>query len=341
MSTPPQQIGQNVSIQPSNAQMNAGQLFGRVNGWNPSVSPSVVQNICNNIVRRIYDRRSGRWYGLMVRGNIVTPGYYSQGTVSLTFGSNIVTGNGTTFTPGMVNQQLRVGFTSPIITITAYISPTQLQLELPWPMPNQLSTGYFITQFYYQFQNLRALYSVKNLQLMFRMALVSQSLLENWDPSRLLMLFPYCVASMPPSANSQLQVELWPVPNSQQAYPYLGWALPQNLVNDLDNLPAFIRGDIVELGAVAEILLYKPKGNPNYSESLALEMSKRFTGMFESELQHAEAVDEGLFRQNIETQEEMMPSVRIDPRTGSYLGTGAYGGGSFLAAMTATSADDY
>lgn len=321
--------------------MNAGQLFGRVNGWNPSVSPSVTANICNDIVRRIYDRRSGRWYGLMVRGNIVTPGYYSQGTVSLTFGSNIVVGNGTTFTPGMVNQQLRVGFTSPIITITAFIDATHLQLELPWPMPTQLSTGYFITQYYYQFPSLRALYSVKNLQLMFRLALVSQSLLENWDPSRLLMLFPYCVASMPPSANSMLQCELWPVPNTQQALPYLGWALPQNLVNDLDNLPAFIRGDIVELGAIAEILLYKPKNNPNYSENLALEMSKRFTGMFESELQHAEAVDEGLFRQNIETYEEMAPMVGIDYRTGTYMGVGAYGSGSFLGAMTASSGWDY
>ena len=334
MSSIPQQVGQNVSIQPFANQMNFGQLVGRCNGWNPSVSPSVVQNVCNDIVRRVYDRRSGRWYGLMVKGNIITPGYYSVGTVNLTFGSNIVVGNGTSFTPSLVNQQLRVGFTSPIYTITAFIDATHLQLELPWGMPTQLSTSYFVTQFYYQFNNLRGFYSVKNIQLMFRMALVTQSLLENWDPSRLQMLFPYCVASMPPSANSEFQVELWPVPNTQQAYPYLGWTIPANMVNDLDNMPAFIRPDIIELGVIAELLLYKPKGNPNYSENLALEMSKRFTGMFESELQHAMEIDEGMFRQDVLNFAETFPSVNIDPGSGAYLGPG---GGGFLAAMSPVS----
>lgn len=337
MSSMPQQVGQNTSIQPYSSQMNAGQLFGRVSGWNPSVSPSVVQNICNNIVRRIYDRRSGCWYGLMVKGNIISPGYYSTGTVSLTFGSNVVVGNGTAFTPSLVNQQLRVGFTSPIITITAFIDATHLQLELPWPMPTQLSTGYFITGFYYQFPNIRAFYSVKNIQLMFRMLTnVPQSLIENWDPSRLQMLYPRVVATMPPSSLGEFQIELWPVPNTPQAYPYIAYTIPKNLVNDLDNLPAFIRGDIVETGAIAEVLLYKPKGNPNYSETLALEMSKRFTGMFESELQHAMAVDEGLFRQDIVTAAEQFPTVNLDWSTGAYLG-----GGGFLQAMSPVGAEDY
>ena len=335
MSSIPQQIGQNTSIQPLANQMNAGQLFGRVNGWNPSVSSSVVQNVCNNIVRRIYDRRSGRWYGLMVKGNLIAPGYYSQGTVSVVFGSNIVVGNGTAFTPAMVNQQLRLGFTSPIYTITAFIDATHLQLEMPWGMPTQLSAGFFITQFYYQFANIRAFYSIKNIQLMFRLLTgVPQTLLENWDPSRLQMLYPRVAATMPPSARGEYQIELWPVPNTQQAYPYLAYSIPNNLVNDLDNLPAFIRGDIVELGAVAEILLYKPKGNPNYSENLCLEMSKRFTGMFESELQSAIEVDEGLFRNDILTREEMFPNVQLDWATGAYLG-----GGGFSAAWSPVGSD--
>ncbi len=331
MSSIPQQVGQNTAIQPITSQMNFGQLVGRVNGWNPSVSASVVQNVCNDIVRRVYDRRSGRWYGLMVKGNIIAPGIYNTGTVSLTYGSNVVVGTGTAFTPSLVNQQLRLGFTSPIYTITAFIDATHLQLELPWGMPTQLSTGYYITQYLYQFSNLRGFYSVKNIQMMFRMAHVTQSLLENWDPSRLQMLFPYCVAGSVPSASGQFSCELWPVPSNQQAYPYIGWAQPSNLVNDLDNLPAFIRGDIIELGAIAEVLLYKPKGNPNYSENLALEMSKRFTGMFESELQHTMEVDEGLFRQNIETWAEMMPTAMVDWNSGAYLGSG---GGGFLAAMS-------
>ena len=91
--------------QPYVNQMNFGQLVGRVNGYNPSCSPSVVQNLINNVVRRVYDRRSGRWYGLMTKGQLVAPGFYSTGTITVTQGSDIVTGVGTTFTPSMVGQQ--------------------------------------------------------------------------------------------------------------------------------------------------------------------------------------------------------------------------------------------
>ncbi len=323
------QVGPN-GQQPYVNQMNFGQLIGRVNGYNPSCSPTEVSNLINNVVRRIYDRRN--WYGNFVKGQIISPGYYSTGTVSVTFGSNIVTGVGTTFTPAMVGQQFRLGFTSPIYTITAFLSATQLQLELPFGNTSQTGTGYYITQFYYTFPNVKYFYSVKNIQLMFRMLTnVPQSLIENWDPSRLQMLYPRVVATMPPDPSGNYQVELWPVPNTQQAYPYLAYIQPPNLVNDSDPLPAFIRADIVELGSIAEVLLYKPKGNTGYSENLALEMSKRFTGMFESELLMQAATDEALMRQDIVTREEQFPSVSLDWSTGAYLG-----GGGFSAAWSPT-----
>jgi len=321
------QVGPN-GQQPYVNQMAFGQLIGRVNGYNPSCSPTEVQNLINNVVRRIYDRRN--WYGNFVKGQIISPGYYSVGTVSVVFGSPIVTGVGTTFTPSMVGQQLRLGFTSPIYTIVAFLSATQLQLELPFGNQSQTGTGYYITQFYYTFPNIKYFYSVKNIQLMFRMLTnVPQSLIENWDPSRLQMLYPRVVATMPPDPSGNYQVELWPVPNTQQAYPYLAYIQPPNLVNDTDPLPAFIRADIVELGSIAEVLLYKPKGNEGYSENLALEMSKRFTGMFESELLMQAATDEALMRQDIVTREEQFPSVNLDWSTGSYLG-----GGGFSAAWS-------
>jgi hypothetical protein len=101
------------------------------------------------------------------------------------------------------------------------------------------------------------------------------------------------------------------------------------LVNDLDNLPAFLRADIVEAGAIAEVLLVDPKKNPGYSETMVLELSKRFQGTFENELMSAMDADEALLRADIVTREEMFPNVNIDWATGSYLG-----GGGFLAAMS-------
>ena len=241
----------------------------------------------------------------------------------------------------MVGQQLRVGFTSPIYTITAFVNATTLTLELPWGMPNQSNTGYFITQFYYSFPNVRYFYSVKNIQLMFRMLTnVPQSLIENWDPSRLQMLYPRVVATMPPDKDGNYQIELWPVPNTQQAYPYLAYIQPPNLVNDLDPLPAFIRADIIQQMAIAEVLLFEPKKNPGYSEAVALSMSERFSKQAEMELQFAADLDEGLFRNNIVTREEQFPMVNMDWGTGAYLG-----GGGFLQAMSPVAAggfgDDY
>ena len=57
--------------QPYANQMNFGALTGRVNNYNRSCSSSTVQNLINDVVRRVYDRRSGRWYGLMTKGQII------------------------------------------------------------------------------------------------------------------------------------------------------------------------------------------------------------------------------------------------------------------------------
>jgi hypothetical protein len=325
--------------QPYANQMSFGALIGRVNNFNKSCNPSTVQNMVNDVVRRVYDRRN--WYGNFTKGQIISPGYYSVGRVSLTFGSNVIVGSGTSFTPSLVGQQLRVGFTAPIYSITAFIDATHLQLEMPWGMPTQLNTSYFVTQYYFSFPNIKFFVSVKNLMMMYRLwTNCPQSLIENWDPSRLQMMWPRIVATMPPDASGNYQIELWPAPNVAQAFPYLAYIQPPNLVDDLDNLPAFIRADIIQQMAIAEVLLYEPKKNPGYSETVALEMSKRFSGQGEMELQHAMEADEALYRADIVRSEEQTPYAQIDAGSGAFMGVG---GGGFLACMSPVSAygDDY
>jgi hypothetical protein len=326
-------------VNPYANQCTFGQVLGRVNGYATHASPSVVANTINNVVRRIYDRRY--WYGNFRSGYINVPGYYSTGSITMTQGSNIVNGVGTSWTPSMVGQQIRTGFVNPIYTIKGFNSATQLVLDpnTPWGPPTLTTSGYFITQYWYSFQNIKFFYSVTNLQLQFRMATnVPASLLENWDPPRLVQLFPYVVATRPPDQSGNYVVELWPVSNSAQSYPYLAYVQPPNLVNDLDPLPAFIRSDLVEMESISQILMYRPKANPNYSEGMCLQMSKELHGQFASELDSAMQMDEGLLRTDIINAAEVTPTVNIDMRTGRYLGVG---GGSFLAAMTARSSDDY
>lgn len=305
----------------------------------------MIVNYINNAARVYYGRRN--WYGIYVKGQMISPGYYSTGTVTLTQGSPIVVGNGTAWTPSLggqpiIGQQLRIGFTSPIYTIVGAnltANPQTITLELPWGMPSQSATGYFICQFYYTFPNIKRFISVKNLALMYRMVTgVSQSLLENWDPSRLQMLYPRVVATMPPDPSGNACFELWPVPNTPQAYPYLAMITPPNLVNDEDNLPAFMRCDVVKARALSEAILYRPKSNPYYSEGMCMQIRQDKLKEFEHEIMSAEQDDEGLNRQDIIWASEMMPQVNIDWSNGNYLGAG---GGGFLAAMSPVMADDY
>ena len=329
------QVGPN-GIQPYANQINFGQLFGRVAMYAPHCSITAVQNICNNVVRRIYDRRN--WYGLYRRGQIVSPGYYSTGTIALVAGSASVQGTNTAWTALLVGQQLRVGFTAPIYTVIA-VDPVHqvLTIEMPWGLPSVSSTGYFISQMYYSIPNIKFFYSVKNLQLYYRLwTNVPQSLLENWDPSRMQLMFPRVLASMPPDPSGNYQFELWPAPNTAQSFPYLSYCTIPNLVNDTDNFPPFIRSDVIELGAIAEVLLWRPKNNPAYSESMCLQVSKDFNSRFEIELLHAAEADEALMRQDVISREEQTPYCGIDWTTGSFLGVG---GGATLAAMSAVESD--
>lgn len=337
--TPPSPIAGQITpsgVLPYANQSNFGQVVGRVNGYHSGITPTVCQNLINNVVRRAYDRRM--WYGLMTKGQIVTPGYYSQGTITATLGSKSVQGINTAWTGAMIGQQLRQGFTSPIYTIVNVdIAGQVLTLELPWGLPTVTSIGYFITQYYYSFPNIKYFYSVKNLQLMYRMwTNVPQSLIENWDPARLQLVYPRIVATMPPDSNGNYQVELWPAPNTQQALPYLGYVQPPNLSRDEDNFPAFMRPDIFELGSIAEVLRYRPRGNSYYSEQAAINLASDFDGKFERELVWASNADENLFRQDIVTAAEQFPYANIDSGSGAFMGVG---GGGYLAAMSAVSND--
>ena len=161
-----------------------------------------------------------------------------------------------------------------------------------------------------------------------------QAFIETEDPSRLRIVYPWLLATMPPDANGNYQFELWPASMTQQALPYLAYVQPPTLVNDADNFPAFFRGDIVVAGAVSNALRFRTKDNPYYSEAVAMQIAKEKSAEFEAEALHMEQVDENLFRQDVISAMEQFPY--LDPRTGARPGGGMYD------AMSATSAEgDY
>lgn len=292
------QIGPTSAVTPYVQQMNFAQMIGQLLSYNPNFSSSQADVTLNSIVRKVYDRRL--WYGLMVKGQIVTPGTTTGGTIALTLGSASVVGTGTAFTASMIGQSLRVGFINPIYNIiNVDVTNQVLTLELPWGSPSVSATGYFITQYYYSFPNLNYFYSVKNLQLMYRLwTNLTQAFLDNVDPSRMQLIYPKVVAQMPPDTNGNYQVELWPASQIQQALPYLAYVQPPNLVNDGDSLPPYIRADIVVAHGIADALMWRPKDNSFYSESSAMTIASAKMKEFESELVRMEWQDENRYRQD-------------------------------------------
>jgi hypothetical protein len=306
MGSIPNQIGQTIGNLPYSQQQNFGSMIGEVQSHNPNCDSAMVGQFLNNAARKFYDRRL--WYGLMVKGQLVSPPVTTGGSVQLTVGSQTVTGTGTNFSSSLVGQSLRVGYNNPPYNVTAVASPTSLTIELPWGGTTYSSVGYFIAQLYYSIPNIKYIYAAINMQLQMRMwTNLTQQSLDNLDPSRQQVMYPWCIAGMPPDALGNYQCELYPASFIQQAFPYIAYVQPPNLINDGDSLPPFIRCDIIKAHAISDALRYRTKDNPYYSEAVCLQIAKEKMSEFEGETLRMEQSDENQYRQDIQMSWEMYP----------------------------------
>ena len=307
--TPPAPIANQITpsgVQPYVQQQNFGQMVGECQSWNPNASAAMIQNWINNHVRKFYDRRL--WYGLMTRGQIVTPKFYSQGQVSLTLGSTTIVGAGTTFTPDMVGRALRVGYNNPIYQIVSVTDATHLTVDLPWGAPTLGPVGYYIVKYYYSIPNIKYILTAVNLQLQQRMVTnLNQFSLNSIDPSRQQLMYSWGIAGMPPDPNGNYQFELYPASMVQQAIPYVAYVQPPNLVNDEDTLPPFVRCDIIKNFTIPDVLRYRTKENPYYDPATALTIAGEKMKEAESEAMRTEQADENLYRQDIVLDFEQFP----------------------------------
>jgi hypothetical protein len=337
--TPPPSISGQITpngTAPYTQQYAFGQAIGHVLSWNPQCSPSMIQNFLNDGLREVVGRRL--WYGNLTRGQILTSGYYSAGSIALTYGSTSVQGTNTNWTPTLsglpiTQLSLRVGYYAPIYNIIALDAVHQvLTLDMPWGNPSVTSTGYYLASMYFSIPNLKFFFSVRNLQLYYRINTnYSQAFVDNYDPSRLILMYPRLIATMPPDPSGNYQFEMWPASNVQTAYPWTGYIQPRNLVDDADNFPPFCRVDAVISYAIAQALMYRPKDNPNYSEQTAVILAQQKQKEFEMRINTAAQEDENLWRQDIVMAHEMqMPLIGPD---------GVFPGGAMIAAMTCVGSD--
>ena len=259
------------------------------------------------------DRRC--WYGLFTKGQVICPASVSGGTATVTYNSPTVTGVGTAWDQTLIGRQFRAGLNTPIYTIIGVNPFNQtLTLELPWggPFPpgqTTRTTGYYIVQMYYSLgPNIKYIKTMVNMQMGFKMWLnLTQDYLNNADPWRINVNFPWGVAPMPPDVNGNYLVEMWPAPFTQQALPFMAYTQPGNLINDSDTLPPYIRCDVVVKEAISKVLMWKPKENPGYDPMTAMEISMRYQKEFESDLLDMANADENLYRTSATIQGEDLP----------------------------------
>lgn len=83
---------------------------------------------------------------LTSRSVISTVAPYETGTVTVTNGSRTVTGSGTTFTAAMVNRKFRVGSANTYYRISAFVSATEVTLDVAYVGTTASAQSYSISK---------------------------------------------------------------------------------------------------------------------------------------------------------------------------------------------------
>lgn len=243
-----------------------GTMYRGLRQYVPELPLFLAQRIINDRYRRALGTRP--WAGLRTQGMIIVPDSYSVGMVTAPQGGITVTGYGTTWTPGMIGQQIKVANQGPIITITDVPTPTSLTLEQPYPLPNYASiqTGYTILKNYVtmpsDFNHMLVVYDpYRQWRLFFNM---TQQDLSLADPGRTTIGDPWLMADLNFNSDGHAQYELWPGPLSARGFNYIYSKQGNDLLNDGDT-PIFpFRGSELFRGALADLAIYPgTASNPN------------------------------------------------------------------------------
>lgn len=299
----PDQVGSSPTVQSYSTQLNFRSMIQEVCDWNPNVDPMTAGRMINNRYRAIIRRRD--WYGNKVRGQINVPNIYSVGTCVLTYNSPVVNGIGTAWTPALVGQQFRPGFTYNYQGIVQVPSPTQLILDTPFGgMPlsgNQITSGYQILQAWVTFgANIKRLLNVQNQQQGWYMKLnTPQEVLDSWDTWRTNIGWSTHISPLPPTTDGQMQVEIWPNPFSNQIFPFEAYIQPADMQLDSDTPVAWINSDIIVTGAISDALLFRPKQNPYYDPQTAASIASGKLAQYKADVEQMEYADNGMDQRDV------------------------------------------
>ena len=295
----PYQVGPNGS-QAYVTQTNYRQMLSEVCLWNPDLDPQTAGRMINNIYRRVVDRRS--WYGLKVRGNLNISTIPTQtGTATVTNGSNIVQGNGTTWASAgpnsVVGFQFRSSFSGPWQTIVSVNNALQ-QLTIDTPYGLATRTGGFQIQeaFATLGSNIKYLLWATNVQQGWPIEVNVPIETENvWDTWRTSLGWTTMFGTRAPTPDGQFQIEMWPTPFQSQVFPFEAYIQPPDMTLDQDSPVAFIPSDLIVIGAIADAKVFSGRGSKYYDPVVSA--AKR--AEFNERLEAAENADNMLDQRDV------------------------------------------
>ncbi len=113
----------------------------------PSINIAQAQQITQMSFARFAERRIWSW--LVGSSCFVPVDLYQTGTATFTQGSATVTGSGTTWTSAMIGRQIRNGLYTPIYTIKAVNSATELVMDQDYAPTTSTGASYMIYLAYF------------------------------------------------------------------------------------------------------------------------------------------------------------------------------------------------
>ena len=267
------------------AQENFGSIWKRLLVYAPGIPIPLAQEFVNTAYSRAL--ASWKWSQQRRDANFALPTVYSDGTVTVTQGSPIVTGLLTSFTAAMEGRQFFIGGIAPYYDIDTVDSSTQLTLTQNFNSATASAQSYRIALCYVEFpSDFLQLEVIRDLVNNWRLHLwVNQDLLGMWDAKRSVTGTPWIASAaapkiIPDSTDPLVhRVELWPRQTGPYYYAYTYQAVPPILTDPTDRIIFPLRGDIIRHGALAELAQWPGTAkapNPYFNLNLAQKHEQTF-----------------------------------------------------------------
>jgi hypothetical protein len=193
----------------------------------------------------------------------------------------------------LANRQFRISGSYPVFTVAAVLSPTSLQLTLPWGGTALADQAYAIKVMYVMLAaDLKAVIAMKDEQTGYPVRLhVSMEEADHYDPQRSLVSGNpwYSLVDLGANEQGNMLYEMWPAPSTARQFSYAYWRQWPDLVKDDDRPPHFINPSILFYGALADCKMARLSKDDLYYDP---EGARYYERKFEIALQEAKNADE-------------------------------------------------